>query len=29
MLNEEGLDTSRNSGYINVVPIARGKSEVS
>lgn len=29
MLNEEGLDTNRNSGYINVVPIARGKSEVS
>lgn len=29
MLNEEGLDTSRNSGYINVVPIDRGKSSVS
>tara|TARA_B110000503_G_scaffold114810_1_gene172688 strand:+ start:317 stop:754 length:438 start_codon:yes stop_codon:yes gene_type:complete len=29
MLQEEGLDTQRGSGYINVVPIARGKSEVS
>jgi hypothetical protein len=29
MLNEEGLDTTRNSGYINVVPIAKGKSQVS
>jgi hypothetical protein len=29
MLNEEGLDTNRNVGYINVVPIAKGKSEVS
>ena len=29
MLQEEGLDTSRNSGYINVVPLAKGKSEVS
>jgi hypothetical protein len=29
MLNEEGLDTQRGSGYINVVPIAKGKSEVS
>ncbi len=29
MLSEEGLDTNRNSGYINVVPIAKGKSEVS
>lgn len=29
MLNEEGLDTSRNSGYINVTPIAKGKSEIS
>lgn len=29
MLAEEGMDTSRNSGYINVVPIAKGKSEVS
>lgn len=29
MLNEEGLDTNRGSGYINVVPIDKGKSEVS
>jgi len=29
MLGEEGLDTSRGAGYINVVPIAKGKSEVS
>jgi len=29
MLQEEGLDTSRNAGYINVVPIDKGKSEVS
>lgn len=29
MLNEEGLDTSRGSGYINVVPIDRGRSEIS
>ena len=29
MLSEEGLDTNRNSGYINVVPIAKGKSQVS
>ena len=29
MLQEEGLDTSRNAGYINVVPIEKGKSEVS
>ena len=29
MLNEEGLDTSRGSGYINVVPIGKGKSEIS
>lgn len=29
MLNEEGLDTDRGSGYINVVPIDKGKSEVS
>ena len=29
MLAEEGLDTSRNAGYINVVPIDKGKSEVS
>ena len=29
MLEEEGMDTSRGAGYINVVPIAKGKSEVS
>ena len=29
MLQEEGLDTTRNAGYINVVPIDKGKSEVS
>jgi len=29
MLMEEGLDTSRGAGYINVVPISQGKSEVS
>ena len=29
MLAEEGMDTSRGAGYINVVPIAKGKSEVS
>lgn len=29
MLGEEGLDASRGAGYINVVPIAKGKSEVS
>ena len=29
MLQEEGLDTSRNAGYINVTPIDKGKSEVS
>jgi hypothetical protein len=29
MLNEEGLDTQRGFGYINVVPIAKGKSEIS
>lgn len=29
MLSEEGLDKNRNYGYINVVPIAKGKSEVS
>jgi hypothetical protein len=29
MLGEEGLDPSRGAGYINVVPIAKGKSEVS
>lgn len=29
MLSEEGLDTSRGSGYINVVSIGKGKSEIS
>lgn len=29
MLAEEGMDTNRGFGYINVVPIAKGKSEVS
>ncbi len=29
MLTEEGLDPSRGAGYINVVPISKGKSEVS
>lgn len=29
MLTDEGLDPSRGAGYINVVPIAKGKSEVS
>lgn len=29
MLSEEGLDTQRGFGYINVVPIAKGKSEIS
>jgi hypothetical protein len=29
MLEEEGMDTNRGAGYINVVPIAKGKSEVS
>jgi hypothetical protein len=29
MFTEEGLDTQRGSGYINVVPISKGKSEVS
>ena len=29
MLEEEGLDTERGAGYINVVPIDKGKSEVS
>ena len=29
MLAEEGLDTNRGAGYINVVPIAKGKSQVS
>jgi hypothetical protein len=29
MLDQEGLDTDRGAGYINVVPIDKGKSEVS
>jgi len=29
MLEAEGQDTSRGAGYINVVPINKGKSEVS
>ena len=29
MLEESGQDTSRGAGYINVVPISKGKSEVS
>ena len=29
MLAEEGLDTNRGAGYINVVPLSQGKSEVS
>ena len=29
MLEEEVMDTSRGAGYINVVPIDKGKSEVS
>ena len=29
MLDEEGLDKSRGAGYINVVPISKGKSQVS
>ena len=29
MLQEEGQDTSRGAGYINVVPISKGKSSVS
>ena len=29
MLEEEGQSTDRSAGYINVVPIAKGKSEVS
>lgn len=29
MLNEQGLDTDRGFGYINVVPIAKGRSEIS
>jgi len=29
MLAEEGLDPGRGSGFINVTPIAKGKSEIS
>lgn len=29
MLEEEGLDTEREMGYINVVPIDKGRSSVS
>ena len=29
MLEEEGMDTNRGAGYINVVPISKGKSQVS
>lgn len=29
MLTEEGLDPNRGAGFINVVPISKGKSEVS
>jgi|TARA_B100000035_G_scaffold2692_1_gene2330 hypothetical protein len=29
MFIEEGMDTDRGAGYINVVPIDQGKSEVS
>ena len=29
VLAEEGQDTSRGAGYINVIPISQGKSEVS
>jgi len=29
MLDEEGLDSNRPAGYINVIPIAKGKAEVS
>ena len=29
MLGKEGLDTDRGAGYINVIPISKGKSEVS
>jgi len=29
MLEENGQDTTRGAGYINVVPISKGKSEVS
>lgn len=29
MLAQEGLDTSRGAGYINVIPLDKGKSQVS
>ena len=29
VLGDEGLETAREMGYINVVPISKGKSEVS
>jgi hypothetical protein len=29
ILQEEGIDTNRGAGFINVVPIDKGKSEVS
>jgi rhodanese-related sulfurtransferase len=29
MLEEGGQDTNRGAGYINVIPISKGKSEVS
>jgi hypothetical protein len=29
MLEEQGLDTDRGAGYINVTPIEKGRSEVS
>ncbi len=29
MLAEEGMDTNRGAGYINVVPLSQGKSVVS
>ena len=29
MLEQEGQSTDRGAGYINVVPIDKGKSEIS
>jgi hypothetical protein len=29
MLGEEGQDTTRGAGFINIVPLSQGKSEVS
>lgn len=29
ILSEEGLDPTRGAGYINVIPISQGKSEIS